>query len=248
MISCKCNVSFTGVTSQPASLNGDFESWQNQTISKPQGWYSQTGGNGNGISRTTDVEVGTYAIELQTVSAQNKNGTPRANSTFISTGYWPQNCNGNCKQQGGFPYSKMVDTLAFYYKYAPMHPQDSTWININFKKNGVQIVGRGMAIKAAANYTFATIPFKLSQYPDSVIIDIQSSNWKDTAISFIGANLKIDAIHFMSQESNISDSTLTVSASTLSVPNTISTLSVNVNATVTWKVSSNQSWLSVYPN
>jgi hypothetical protein len=33
------DISFTGVTSQPDSLNGDFESWQTQTINTLDNWY-----------------------------------------------------------------------------------------------------------------------------------------------------------------------------------------------------------------
>jgi hypothetical protein len=35
--------------------------------------------------------------------------------------------------------------------------------------------------------------------PDSVIVSIQSSAWGDSALSFVGAVLKIDEMHFKSQ-------------------------------------------------
>jgi uncharacterized protein YjdB len=245
------SVSFTGVTSQPALLNGDFETWQSQTISNPQAWYIQGGGSyGQGYKKITDAAQGSYAIELTTFESQDQNGFKRAQSAMISTGYWPNNCNGNCIEHGGFPYSRANDTLAFYYKYTPAHPNDSAWINLNFKKNGFQFDGRGFAIKASATpstYSYVEFPINLSQYPDSVMINIQSSNWQDTSLSFVGADLKIDAIHFKSQTLAVSDSSLSVSTNSINVSSGLNTTPVLVNGTVSWKASSNQSWLSITP-
>ena len=42
-------------------------------------------------------------------------------------------------------------------------------------------------------------PFDLPQTPDSVIIDIQSSCWQDSLVSFVGSRLIIDEIQFKSQ-------------------------------------------------
>jgi len=246
------SVSFTGVTSQPALLNGDFETWQSQTISNPQAWYIQGGGSyGQGYKKITDAAQGSYAIELTTFESQNQNGSKRAQSAMISTGYWPNNCNGNCIEHGGFPYSNANDTLAFYYKYTPAHPNDSAWINLNFKKNGFQFDGRGFAIKASATpstYSYVEFPINLSQYPDSVMINIQSSNWQDSSLSFVGADLKIDAIHFKSQTLAVSDSSLSVSTNSINVSSGLNTTPVLVNGTVSWKAGSNQSWLTITPS
>jgi hypothetical protein len=63
----------------------------------------------------------------------------------------------------------------------------------------LQLEGRGIYLTASANYKYIEFPFSINQTPDSVIVDILSSNWNDTAQSFIGADLKIDEIHFKSQ-------------------------------------------------
>lgn len=199
------SVSFTGVTSQPALMNGDFESWQTQTFNSPDNWYLQ-GGNGQGFNRTTDAKAGLYAMELTTF-AQDDNGIIVARGGQVSTGYYPNNCDSNCIEQGGFPFSNQVDTLEFWYKYAPQW-NDSAEVSLNFKKNGSQIWGTAISIHAAATYQFKEIPFNLGQVPDSVMIRIQSSawidtllssGWNDSLLSFVGSNLKIDEIHFKSQ-------------------------------------------------
>jgi hypothetical protein len=190
------SVSFTGVASQPAMFNGDFESWQSQTLYKPNDWYSESG-NGQGINRTTDKVKGTYAIELTTFSG-TRNNSPAAEPGNISTGYYPSNCSGNCYQQGGFPYSKQSDTLSFYYKYAPTSG-DTGQIHLNFKKNGSTIWMYSYFIQASANYQLVQIPFNMGQTPDTVIINIQSSVWNHTSLSYVGSVLKIDEFYFKSQ-------------------------------------------------
>ena len=194
------SVSFTGVSSQPALMNGDFELWQTQTINSPVGWHIESD-MGEGFNRTTDAKKGIYAIELITYPG-NTNNHPAAQAGRISTGYYPNNCNGNCVEQGGYSFSHQTDTLAFYYKYAPTIANDKASVQMNFKKNGNQIDGRGIDLLASSSYQYIEVPFSLMQTPDTVIIDIQSSGWQDSLLSYVGANLKIDEIHFKSQPLN----------------------------------------------
>ena len=196
------SVSFTGVTSQPALMNGDFESWESQTFYKPADWYTQYS-QGDGISRTTDAVAGDYAIELKTFLGNNNNG-PAAQPGQVSTGYYPSNCDSNCYELGGYPYSNQIDTLAFYYKYAPANATDSAQISFGFKKGGSFFWYTGKNLSASADYQYVEIPFNIWQAPDSVVVQIQSSNWNDTLVSSVGADLKIDEIHFKSQPLNVS--------------------------------------------
>jgi len=191
------SVSFTGVSSQPALMNGDFELWQSQTYNTPSDWFLQSG-MGEGVNRTTDAKAGSYAVELTTYTGDN-NGTPIARAGWASTGYYPNNCIGGCNEQGGFPFSNQVDTLTFWYKYTPSG-SDSATINLNFKKNGSTFYSTAMNLHSSVNYQYKEIPFSIpGQVPDSVIIDIMSSSWNDTLLSFVGSDLKIDEMHFKSQ-------------------------------------------------
>ena len=196
------SVSFTGVNSQPALMNGDFETWHSDTINTPNNWYVQ-GGMGEGFSRTTDAKAGTYAMELKTFlgSMGNQNNNhPAARLSQLSNGYYG-NCNGYCPEMGGIPFSNLVDTLAFWYKYAPQGPQgsDSAEVILTFKKNGsiMWSAGAEVALHAASTYQYKEIPFSITgSAPDSVLIDIQSSAYNDTLTSFVGSDLKIDGMHF----------------------------------------------------
>ena len=194
------SVSFTGVSSQPALFNGDFETWQSTTIDKPTTWFSEGSSDSptGGAYKTTDAKAGNSAIELITYEGESNNA-PAARAGQISTGWYPDNCNNNCYQQGGYPFSNQLDTLSFWYKYAPSIGSGKAHVNLRFKKNGNNIGDEGLSLSASANYQYMEIPFNIGQMPDSVIIDIQSSQWEDSSLTFVGSNLKIDEVHFKSQ-------------------------------------------------
>jgi hypothetical protein len=185
------SVSFTGVVSQPAMLNGDFESWQSETFYRPFGLYMQEGGT----KRTTDSYAGTYAAELTTFLG-SENSLPVARSGQLATGYYVNSC--SC-MKGGYPFVNKKDTLVFYYKYTPTIATDSIAVSLQFKKNGILNFGASKNFGASANYKYAQIPFDMSTTPDSVILDIRSSYWTNKAVSYVGAVLVIDEINFKSQ-------------------------------------------------
>jgi hypothetical protein len=193
------SISFTGVSSQPALFNGDFETWQSTTIDKPNDWFSEGGGDSptGGAYKTTDAKAGNSAIELITYLGDN-DGIPRARGGQISTGWYPDNCNNNCYQQGGYPFSNQIDTLAFWYKHTPSVGTGTAEVRLNFKNNGTNIWGTGASLSASANYQYMEIPFNIGQMPDTVIIDIESSEWQDSSLTFVGSSLKIDEIYFKS--------------------------------------------------
>ena len=196
------SISLTGV-SQTAGFNGDFELWQNLPIEKPNSWYFD--GNDAAISsiiKTTDKQAGTYAVELKTYGSMNKQGVPIARGAQISTGYYP-NCNGPCPMKGGYPFTNQIDTLCFYYKYAPSG-QDTANVSLNFKKNGNQVFQTGRSCQGAVStYSYAEVWFNTGTPIDTVIVSLQSSNWRDSALSFVGSSFKVDDIHFKSQSMGI---------------------------------------------
>jgi hypothetical protein len=194
------NISFTGVGSQPALFDGNFENWQNTIVNKPNDWFLQNDGGSStsgGAYKTTDAYKGSYAIELITYEGDN-DGSPVSRAGVISTGWYP-NCDSNCTEQGGYPFSNQVDTLAFYYKYVPVN-SDSAQVSLNFKKNDTSITFGVKTLYASASYQYVEVPFIIGQTPDTVIVNIRSTSaWDDTLLSFVGSNLKIDNIHFKSQ-------------------------------------------------
>ena len=189
------NVSFTGVSSQPTMLNGDFEQWQTlSTQPKLADWYS----NPDNVARTTDAKIGSYAVELTTIASTN-NGNFSLWPGYITNGNW-----SNSTFAGGFPCVVSNDTLVFWYKYSPANPHDLANISISFKKNGTSIGGNGTTLSAASTYTLGKLPINLGgNISDSAMIQITSSYWQgqtwaDTARSYVGAVLKVDGLAFAS--------------------------------------------------
>jgi hypothetical protein len=185
------SVSFTGVTSQPAMFNGDFEQWQDMTLYRPESWYTDF----IGFSRSADAHSGTYAAEMVTHPG-SENNQPVAQAGRISTGYYSNSC--QC-MMGGYPYTDRKDTLVFYYKYTPLAADDSAEVVLNFKKDGNQIGDYSMKLEASASYKYAELPFELGLDPDSVIVQIGSSLWNHKALSYLGSRLTVDDINFKSQ-------------------------------------------------
>lgn len=196
------SISFTGVNGQPALLNGDFETWQTETFNSPDLWISGSD-SGEGVERTTDAKGGSSAIELITTLSE-RNNIPRAQPSELSTGWYLDNCNNSCTQQGGYPFSNQVDTLGFWYKYAPAGSCNAE-VRLIFKKNGTILQDESVLLTAATAYQYMEMPIAINgQAPDTVIINIQSSAWDDTLITYVGTKLTIDEIYFKSQSFNTS--------------------------------------------
>lgn len=188
------SVSFTGVANQPAAMNGDFESWfQTQTPYLIVGW-NEKDKQAAGVARTTDAKTGQTALEL-TTTLSVKNGVQKVQPGYVTTGYYDSGC--NC-QRGGKAYSIQKDTLAFWYKYAPAST-DNAEVSLNFFKNGTSIAWESKTLTASPNYQYVEKPFQIGLVPDTVIVQIQSTLWTNTATSFVGSVLKIDNMYFKSK-------------------------------------------------
>ncbi|MBI3503085.1 MAG: T9SS type A sorting domain-containing protein [Bacteroidetes bacterium] len=207
------SVSFTGVSSQPALFNGDFENWTTQNMIRLDNWLVNPW-EAQGVMQTTDKVAGNYAVELKTFLG-DRNGNPAAQSAQINNG--GMNCPlpppAPCIAYGGYPFSNQFDTLCFWYKYIPMG-MDTAQINVNFR-NTTQQWNNGILLNSSSVYKYVEIPYNLPFVPDTVSINAQSSSWQDSAVSFVGSDLKLDEMHFKSQP-------LTTSVPSLHIDNTIS--------------------------
>lgn len=202
------SISFKGVVSQPALMNGSFESWQSSVIYKPQGpWvFNEVGEYGEGMFRSTDAFAGTYALQIKSLpGADEITGAPISRPSQLGLG--TIDCSGpTCIALGGIPFIKTKDTLTLRYKYLPAIGTDKAQVNLSFKKLGIIIGQFGIQLNAAASYTYVEIPFLLGQAPDSVIIQFTSGDWNNTAPGFADADLKIDNVIFKSDiNTNVSD-------------------------------------------
>ncbi|MDR3705044.1 MAG: T9SS type A sorting domain-containing protein [Paludibacteraceae bacterium] len=192
------SVSFTGAASQPTAFNGSFETWADSTVSVPSGWYLDNGNESiTGVHKTTTAYKGSAAVELKTYLGK-MNNQKAARPGYISTGYYTDNCGGNCTQHGGQPFTNQIDTLAFYYKYTPSG-SDSAQVTVNLKKSGSSIGWYSAILHSASSWTYVEIPVANITVPDTVIINAQSSYYADSLVSFVGSDLIVDNIQFKSQ-------------------------------------------------
>ncbi|VBB45166.1 exported hypothetical protein [uncultured Paludibacter sp.] len=229
-------ISFTGVTSQPTLLNGDFEQWTDVTVDNLTDWYNNNYGSGDEMKKTTDAHTGTYAVELKTYLGE-ENNQPKAQSAQLMNGYYGDNCDGNCYPLGGYPFTNQSDVLEFYYKYIPVG-NDVASVDLYFKKKNSGYDGwyAHTELNASPNgYTYAEIPFDLWFVPDSVIIQFSSSSWNTVSMSTIGSTLKIDDVVFRSQKNNVYK-TLNLTAGTLSTSLTSDELNTVTNLTITGNI------------
>jgi hypothetical protein len=189
------SISFTGVSSQPADLNGDLELWQTISNSQIFGW-DINGQNQGGNYRTTDAYSGTYALELQTQTPSFGGGGVSA--AFATSGRFTN----NGPPRFGYPYNKQIDTLVFFYKYLPADPNDSAHIDLVFSVNGVNNYGLQKYMHVSGGYQMVQIPFNVPTAPDTLLINLASSTYSTYPIpaSYIGSDLKIDNMYLKSQK------------------------------------------------
>ena len=186
------SVSFTGVSSQPALFNGNFETWRNDTLYTLPGWNS----NGTPLE-TNDKYSGSHAVELITNPPGFGNSQPQSSSILTSH-------NNNGPPRGGTPYSTQIDTFVFHYKYIPAnYPTytDSARVFVTFFKNGIQMMTNIWTLLApsVSGYTKVELPFDVGSAPDTVLISFESSKYP-MQDSYVGSDLKVDEIYFKSQE------------------------------------------------
>jgi len=187
------SVTFTGVVSQPALLDGDFENWTMDTATFPNSWV----GTYPGVFMSTDKYSGTYALELTTQAASAASNNS-AQPGIATTGNWFH------YGWGGTPFNNQVDTLVFYYKYSP-YGADTANVNVSFKKNGSIVNGVGRDILGQPNYAMMSIPFNVGQVPDSVIVTFSSTRSWQLAAMHVGSDLKIDNLSMKSQPFGVAD-------------------------------------------
>lgn len=191
------NISFTGVTSQPALMNGDFEEWTTQqTAYLPAAWRCSQ----ETTSRSTDKYEGQYALELITIKAENDKGEAEIRNGWAQLGTWNEQAQ---KNENGFAYNKQNDIFTFYYKYAPHTPGDKANVGINFQKNGANVGGSWIELNATDTYTYIEMPFNCSDVPDEAFINFQTNNWQTLSLNSVGSVLKIDKLAFKSESTNI---------------------------------------------
>lgn len=175
--------------------NGNFENWNTFTMEQPQNWW-RTSNNDlmeNGIytnfntTRTTDAQMNTYAIRMETITINSGQDT--------IFGYFTNGDPDN--MTGGVPYAQTPTALTGYWKGSIM-PGDTGLLFVAFKLNGVMISFNTTQFYGnAATYTMFSIPITLPPMttPDSVIVAAASSN-AFVSQGIPGSWLQIDNLQF----------------------------------------------------
>jgi Secretion system C-terminal sorting domain len=172
----------------PAIANGNFEQWATYNHVEPVGWTSpdQYGDTAEVVTRSTDAITGQYAVQVTTKSIFSGQDT----LGYLTSGRF----NGG-SQSGGQPYNLTTDTLCGYYKYTGIGA-DSAIIGAVFSQGGNMIGVAAQYFDSKNQYTYFEIPFQLGQTPDTVRIDIWSSN--PGGMPMPGSTLIVDSLRFKS--------------------------------------------------
>lgn len=178
------NLTFTGVATQPAMMNGSFENWTTLNTSTPLNWAVA----GDLVYQTTDVHAGSYAVQMTTFSY----GGPNVSPSYITNGIFPPQSG----PQGGRPYTLTNDTLCGWYKFIPVGI-DSATVYVQTKQNNSTVGGGVLGLPAASTYTFFSLPFSSFTQPDSLLL-VLASGYNGTDVSNVGSVFKVDDLYLKS--------------------------------------------------
>lgn len=181
------NISFTGVTSQPTMLNGDFELWNTTNNLTLDNWVMA----GDSVTQTTDAYAGQYAVSISTFDV----GSGMSSPSYITNGYFTQ----NGPPMGGFPFTNPIDTLEFHYKFFAGANDTALFLAIFTGPNAGDTAYVVDALLPATSYTTRVLPFALWFTPDSVAITIGSDVNNPNTTAQVGNTLIIDELEFRSQ-------------------------------------------------
>jgi hypothetical protein len=178
------NLSFTGVASQPAQLNGSFENWTQRTRYLPLDW--DIGGDDT-LSRSGNAHSGNYCLKLTTIGYGGSDMSPGVATTGQLT---------NQGITGGRPYATQMDTLTGWYKYIPVGIDSATlWLQTS--NNHTPVGGAFVGLAPAASWTYFSVPISSMMTPDTLMVTFASvyNNFDSTNV---GSVLYVDDVYLKS--------------------------------------------------
>lgn len=195
------NITLTGITSQPAQLNGNFENWSDVNIESPKNWYIETDNEMRSI-KTSDHYKGSFGIKLESYLGEDEDNNKRAEESNISTGYYT-----STSMEGGFPFSNITDTLLFWYKYTTAGSSKGA-MYVTYKKNGNIVGGRRVELEPwNSDYKLVTYPLEIgTETPDTLIVTFSSLRNDIDRLNLSNASsvLYVDEVQLSSQKLNTS--------------------------------------------
>ena len=172
------DLALTGSNITQTITNGNFDSWTTTSLNALNDWWTA----GEGISRSTgykgsDGYIG-QAMLLNFI--YNNNGDPF----------------------GGLPYTRLNDTLVFWYKYNAASADDSAAVYVELRGNGTSVGGGFLKIGAKSSYTKASIPLFAFNQPDTLRVTFLSSSTESGPIAVAGSKFTIDEVQLASTPLN----------------------------------------------
>ena len=177
-------INFTGPGITQNIINGSFESW-NTVNSESLAQWSTAGG---GVTKVTPGFYGANAVELQT----NLYPGNFVGQCGITNGVFP----GNGPPKLGKPYTLMQDTLYGFYKFSGSN--DSGVIYVNLRNSGSSVGGGMKFFKTQSNWTFFKVPISAGTAPDTMRLEIYSSQPGSTVTTAVGSKFTIDNLYLYS--------------------------------------------------
>lgn len=178
------NLTFNGASSQPAQMNGSFESWTTINTSTPLAWSTA----GDLVHQTTDAHSGSYALLMNSFAY----GPGAPSPSYATNGYFPPFSG----PVGGRPYTLLTDTLCGWYKFTPSG-MDSATVGVQLTNNTSNVGGNFVALPPASVYTFFSMPFGAFSTPDTMMV-IFASSYDNIDMSNVGSTFKVDDLYLKS--------------------------------------------------
>jgi len=171
--------------------NFDFEIWDTVSVNLPDFWNI----TGAKITQYSPACHNNYAVKLQKDSAKWLNG-------FILIGYTD---NGQ-SFTGGAPFNARPDTLTGCFNY-DIPANDTALILLFFKKQGIFISDNLFKIFGTSSGNFVDLKFPIQyssgEIPDSLIIGIVCTDYRNYQQLFLGGYLIADYLQFTGTSQNI---------------------------------------------
>ncbi len=200
-IAVQCSLAF----GQDPLPNAGFETWNDfsgglgSSYREPEGWStanqcSQLIGTYS-VTRTATAHSGMYAAELKTrnafIGSVKVNGVMTTANIICST-----NAGG---QEGGVATTSVPDSIAFWYKYAPVDV-DTAYVQV-ILFNGEDTVSfmKGKMFVAKSEWTRASFAIPTPTGPVTMISTFFNSSWGDGAQGqgFVNSLLNVDDVEYI---------------------------------------------------
>ena len=183
------DLAFTGTGITQTITNGNFDDWSTTTVVNINDWYN----GGEGVSRTTGYK-GMYGVEIETIEYEDDNIGP----TVLNNYYF----DNSGEIAGGLPYTRLNDTLVFWYKYVAAATDDSAGVYVDLRNNENNVGGMFLKVGAASSYTKVAIPLEAFSEPTNLRLTFLSSFSDNGPVMVAGSRLTIDEVQLASTPLN----------------------------------------------